>query len=327
MKKDVLDLLLCPSCHNPTLNISDVSYENKNEIRTGEVRCTFCASLFEIRDGILNLLINPGCEIIKEQQGWTILEKAVVNTDELMLALPYAFGDKHEEGWKSQADNFNLIFPIIKIKSSDKVLDIGAGRCWATRFFAKEGCYTVGLDILLTKYVGLLTGDIYIEKEKVFFERICSSMEKIPFRDNTFNIIFMSATLHHSSYISIVAKEISRMLKPGGSFVLINEPVKGYLDRNKASESPEYKAGINEHLYRLGDYLTSLKEAGLIYKIYPYIGGYALPIRIINKIIIKIFKNKLGKVRVWPPLIYIQLLLFKGVLNLFATKPSGKLNL
>ncbi len=62
-----------------------------------------------------------------------------------MLALPYAFGDKHEEGWKSQAENFNLIFPIIKIKRSDKVLDIGAGRCWATRFFAKQGCYTVGL--------------------------------------------------------------------------------------------------------------------------------------------------------------------------------------
>jgi SAM-dependent methyltransferase/uncharacterized protein YbaR (Trm112 family) len=321
MKKDVLDLALCPSCYNPTLNISNISYENEKEIRTGEVNCTFCASIFEIREGILNLLINPGYEILKEQQGWTILEKAVINTDELMLSLPYATGDKHEEGWKSQAENFNLIFPIIKIKKLDKVLDVGAGRCWATRFFAKEGCYTVSLDILLTKYVGLLTGDIYIEKENIFFERICSSMEKIPFRDNTFNIIFMSATLHHSSNISIVTKEISRMLKPGGSFVLINEPVKGYLDRNKASSSPEYKAGINEHLYRLGDYLTSLKRAGLKYKIYPYIGGYALPIRIINKIIIKIFKNKLGKVRVWSPLIYIQLFLFKGVLNLFATKP------
>jgi SAM-dependent methyltransferase len=325
MKKDVLDLLLCPSCHNPTLNISNISYENKKEIRTGEVRCTFCTSIFEIRDGILNLLINPGCEIIKEQQGWTILEKAVVNTDESMLALPYAIGDKHEEGWKSQAENFNFIFPIIKIKKSDKVLDLGAGRCWATRFFAKQGCYTVGLDILLTKYVGLLTGDIYIEKEKVFFERICGSMGKIPFCDNIFNIIFMSATLHHSSCIGIVMKEISRILKPGGSLVLINEPVRGYLDRNKVSESPEYKAGINEHIYRLGDYLTSLKEAGLIFKIYPYISGYALPIRIINKIIIKIFRNKLGNVKGWSPLIYIQLLLFKGVLNLFAAKPSSNM--
>jgi len=313
MKKDVLDLLLCPSCHNPTLNISNISYENKKEIRAGAVTCTFCTSIFEIKDGILNLLINPGCEIIKEQQGWTTLEKAVINTDELMLALPYAFGDKHEEGWKSQAENFNFIFPIIKINQSDKVLDLGAGRCWATRFFAKQGCYAAGLDILLTKYVGLLTGDIYIEKEKVFFERICSSMEKIPFRDNTFNIIFMSATLHHSSCIGIVMKEISRILKPGGSLVLVNEPVRGCLERNKVSESPEYKAGINEHLYRLGDYLASLKEAGLIYKIYPYIGGYALPIRIINKIIIKIFKNKLGKVKAWSPLIYIQLLLNKYI--------------
>jgi ubiquinone/menaquinone biosynthesis C-methylase UbiE/uncharacterized protein YbaR (Trm112 family) len=323
MKKDVLDFLLCPSCNNPTLRVSNISYENKNEIRTGKVKCTFCTSIFEIKDGILNLLMNPGCEIVKEQEGWTILEKAVVNTDELMLALPNAFGDKHEEGWKSQAENFNLIFPIIKINKSDKVLDIGAGRCWATRFFAKQGCNTIGLDILLTKYVGLLTSDVYIEKENVFFERICSSMEKIPVGDNTFDIIFMSATLHHSSSIGVVMKEISRMLKPGGSFVLINEPVKGYTDRNKASDSPEYKAGINEHLYKLGDYLGSLKKAGLIYKIYPYIGGYALPVRIINKIIVKIFKNKLGKAKVWPPLIYTQLLLFKGVLNLIASKPSG----
>ena len=37
------------------------------------------------------------------------------------------------------------------------------------------------------------------------------------------------------------------------------------------------------------------------------------------------YENKPGKVKVWSPLIYIQLLLFKGVLNLFATKPSSNM--
>jgi len=321
MKKDVLEILFCPACNSPTLNIEDVSYDNKREIRTGSVRCTSCDSRFEIKDGILNLLIDPANKIIKEQQGWARLEKAVVNTDELMLALPNAFGE-HEKAWKSQADNFNLIFPVIKINSSDKVLDIGAGRCWATRLFAKKGCYTVGLDILLTKYVGLLTGDVYIEKEKVFFERIYSLMEKMPFRDNTFNTVFVSASLHHSSYVSKVIKEISRILKPGGSFVVINEPVRGCLSRNNVSELPEYKEGINENIYKLHTYLDSLKKAGMTFKIYPYIGGYFLPLMIINNILPEILKDKLGKVEVWPPLVRIQLFLFGGVLNLIATRPS-----
>jgi ubiquinone/menaquinone biosynthesis C-methylase UbiE/uncharacterized protein YbaR (Trm112 family) len=317
MKQSLLEKISCPACDGIKF-ICTIQKEDENEIREGEITCQKCNAVFLIQSGILNLLVNPSEEIISEQKGWTTLEKAVTNNDEIMLSLPDA-GGEHATAWQGQAANFHYIFSEIGLTGNEEVLDLGSGRCWSTRFFAQKGCRTVGIDILLTKYVGLLTSDVYIQNEKVYFDRICGDMNKLPFQDKKFDIVFVAATLHHSSYIQDALNEAARVLKPGGRLILTNEPVVD-LFASKKLDCAEISCGINEHVFRLHEYLNSLKKAGFNYRVFPFIGRYSRLVTKINHYLVKIFPEQLLSKRVWAPLIYVQLFLRGGVLNLIAQK-------
>jgi len=253
MKKDLLKLLTCPVCQKSELRLTNILDSNNIEIRKGEVQCSHCNEKFQIKKGILNLLLNPDKKILDEQKGWERLEKAVKNTDALMLSLPDAYGE-YKELWKGQAENFHYVFSGLNLKGNETILDLGAGRCWSTRFFSKKGCYSIAQDVTIPKYVGLLTSDVYINNEKTYFERICNVMEEISFKDSIFDLVFMAATLHHSINTLHTLKEIYRILKLNGTFILINEPVRGFFKREN-NNNPEIEAGINENSYLLLKYL------------------------------------------------------------------------
>lgn len=317
MREQLLDLIHCPVCKGEALELS-IKQENQTEIRSAIVTCQVCKNSFMVENGVLDLLVNPSQEIIREQAGWTELEKMVSNTDELMLSLPDGIGE-HKSAWQSQAENFHYMWSQIQLNGTEKILDLGAGRCWATRFFAHQGCIAVGLDVLMTRYVGLLTADVYIEKENIYFERVCGDMNQIPMRNSVFDIIFMAATLHHSSDIQTTLKQIYALLKPGGCLVLINEPVVGLFVTKKLS-CTEVEHGINEHVYRYHEYRRALKRNKFNYRLYPFIGGYTPIIHKLNYLAALIFPAKILPKRVCSPLLFAQLFIFGGILNLIAEK-------
>lgn len=319
MKKTLLDLIYCPVCEAQQFDLS-IEHENQVEIRQGTVTCQKCRRVYPIIDGILDMLINPSQEILNEQAGWTQLEKMVVNTDEVMLSLPDGIGE-HKAAWQSQAENFHYLWSQVKFAGSEKVLDLGAGRCWATRYFARQGCSAVGLDVLLTRYVGLKTADIYLEKEKVYFERICSDMHQLPLRKDSFEVVFMAATLHHSDDILATLKQVYNVLKPGGRLILVNEPVVGMF-ASKVLSCPEVEHGINEHVYRYLEYRRALGKLKMGFQLYPFIGSYHRVINKMNYLMVKTFPRQLMPKRVWRPLLISQLLAYGGILNLIAQKPG-----
>ncbi len=67
---------------------------------------------------------------------------------------------------------------------------------------------------------------------------------KIPFKDNSFDLITCFAVLHHIPNVSFVFKEISRVLKPNG-FLLLREPVVSMGDWEKQrKELTKHERGI-----------------------------------------------------------------------------------
>jgi SAM-dependent methyltransferase len=64
-----------------------------------------------------------------------------------------------------------------------------------------------------------------------YFDRIFSDMHDMPFKDNGFDIIFGAAVMHHTNDLAKAFKEIHRVLKPGGNFVLINESARGVFEK------------------------------------------------------------------------------------------------
>ena len=315
MRKDITKILQCPLCGGKNLLVNS-TYENDKEIREGSLRCGNCKKKYRIENGIIDLLVEETPEIISEQKGWTELEKAVVNTDKLMLSLPDAIGE-HKTAWKSQAENFHYMFSKLDLNGKEVVLDLGAGRCWSTSFFSRKGCYTVGIDILLTKYVGLLTSDVYINHHNIYFERIIGDMNLLPFRNQVFDLVFITATLHHSVDMLTTLKEVYRVLKTGGQVVFINEPVVGIFKLSKL-DCKEIEVGINEHIHKLWNYLRIIKRVGLDYRIYPYLGSYFRGINLIKQLL----KKKSFYKKAERLINYFQLLFFGGILNIIAHKPK-----
>lgn len=269
MKERVLKYIKCPKCGSNKFSVAKTEV-NRVEIREGTLTCDNCNQEFNIHKGILNLLIDPRKEVRLEQKGWVDLIGNSEDSDEFILSLPRPplglknrYGDEQIDHWRPSADNFDQVFNKLNLGGEERVLDIGAGRCWSIRKFAEKGCYCIALDIVPTKYIGLESSDIYFKSENLYFERILGDMEDLPFEDGAFDIIFSTASLHHSSNLDIVFNEISRCLSEQGMLALAGEPCHGFL--RKLREKPgleEISHRINENTYTFFDWKRVTKTQG-----------------------------------------------------------------
>lgn len=265
MREELLNHICCPICKKMAFEVETV-VTNTREIREGQLTCTACGSKFPVAKGIVDLMPNPDQTIQNEQQGWSELlgetSEELVNT---MLQLPH-YGE--DNLWVSVARSFDDIMEKVNFQGK-KVLDIGAGRCWSTRHMVLAGAsYAIGLDILTERFIGLETADIFLEHDAIYFERMIGDMNNLPVRPETFDIAFMTATLHHTSDPKRAVKEMADALKPGGLVILINEPVRGIRQKNALDGCVEIEHGINENIYSLREYLQAAREAGLTPQIF-----------------------------------------------------------
>lgn len=307
MKKKFLKTLKCLNCGSGNFSISK-SKSNNMEIRKGVIACNKCNIKFYIKDGIVNLLHNPDPEIIKQRKiiynadkdadgeglGFSVNQKNVRSHIKQFISLPE--GDNSSFFDKGAFKNISLwskryysFFNILKLTGKEKVLELGADFCWSINKFAEKGCNCVAVDI----NHHLIASDIYMSKCKTYFERCISDMNNLAFKDEYFDIVFCSATLHHSLDIKTALKEINRVLKPGGRLCLVCEPVLGLLFywRKLIFGRKARKLGIHEQEYTLLEWIHLMKNTSfqpeLIFSLHRKSkteGGW-----------IKIFKNKFIK--------------------------------
>ena len=121
----------------------------------------------------------------------------------------------------------------------------------------------IGLDILLERFIGLETADIFLERDDLYFERILGDMNNLPLRPGTFDIVFMTGTLHHSSDPVHTMHQVAKVLTRDGIAVVINEPVYGLLRSKSLTGCSEVEHGINEHVYRIYEYWGAARRARL----------------------------------------------------------------
>ena len=245
-----------------------------NEYREGTLLCGTCNKLFPIDDGIADFLAEPSPEILKERKAssqearikteagdeFFINPKTIEKFSNLFMSLPkgdgsYFFKDGGSfQNFAEGSHRFFDLFDSWNIKSGMKVLELGAGFCWASREFAKKGCDVVAVDI--TDYLKI--ADLYL-KNGLFFERFYADMDKLPFDNDSFDLIFAAATIHHSSDLGKTFKELNRVLRKNGKIILLNECFIGVL------EKPQQHAedfGYNDHYYPVGQWQKAIKESG-----------------------------------------------------------------
>jgi ubiquinone/menaquinone biosynthesis C-methylase UbiE len=88
------------------------------------------------------------------------------------------------------------------ITAESVILDLGCGVCQIVRQLRESGFEAYGADIMIS--------------EENHFLRLIPNPYRIPFDDQTFDVIISTSVLEHVKNLSEAVSEMYRVLKPGG---------------------------------------------------------------------------------------------------------------
>jgi len=105
------------------------------------------------------------------------------------------------------------------------VLDIGFGNGEITKWLSRRGKIVTAIGLEISSYnidTSVLT--------KQFGVSICeATLEKLPFKDNSFDAIVMSHVLEHCLNVGISLQDARRVLKDGGLLIVFVPPSMGWV--------------------------------------------------------------------------------------------------
>jgi SAM-dependent methyltransferase len=107
--------------------------------------------------------------------------------------------------------------------SGRQIVDFGCGSGANTVLLANRGAHVVGVDIS-ADLIGLARRRLEVSGRAGGAEFVVGSAHDLPFADDSIDVVFGIAILHHLD-LELVAREVHRVLKPGGR-AIFQEPVR-----------------------------------------------------------------------------------------------------
>jgi ubiquinone/menaquinone biosynthesis C-methylase UbiE len=149
-----------------------------------------------------------------------------------------------------------------------RVLEIGAGGAWLSAELSKQPRV---VEVVATDFSPKLLKEraprvfALLNANTAKITRIPSDFHQLDFPDRHFDFVVSSAVLHHALNIVQVLREAKRVLKPGGRFVALREPVWPLVKIKSRAKMLEklVATGVNERFYTLADYKEFFRQAAL----------------------------------------------------------------
>ena len=144
-----------------------------------------------------------------------------------------------------------------------RVLELGAGAGWLSAALSKIPSV---VEIIATDPAGRRLKD---EAPEVFrraganeakITRMTGDLHRLDFPDSHFDFVVCAAVLNRTANIVEALREARRVLKPGGRFVAVREPVQPRLQFKSARSGQKTRGGLE--LYSLEDYERFFTAAG-----------------------------------------------------------------
>jgi SAM-dependent methyltransferase len=253
----VLDFLRCPFCRSPL------------RADGGTLACTGCHRTFAVTGSGIPLMLHPDLPgapaKLREAEGW--VEKARSEgwyepDDAVDAVLPFVNRELgwDDLGWLASGHSFQVLLDrYVGERRGLRVLEVGAAKGWAGRFWLERGCEYVATDILVDEKIGLDRGRFYGE-----FARVQADGEHLPFADESFDVAYCVAALHHALDLPQMLAELSRVTRRGGVVAGLNEGLRGVLrSPDNPEQAAEKELGINEHVHSVWGYVSAFRRAGL----------------------------------------------------------------
>lgn len=125
--------------------------------------------------------------------------------------------------YSEKADTQGKLFELVKIdflksifpKPPAKILEVGCGTAFVSLYFAKRSYQTTSLDI--NSFILKATKENF-QKENEKGKFVVGDAEKLPFEDNSFDVVTSFGLLEHFEHPEKAIEEMVRVLKPDGLF-------------------------------------------------------------------------------------------------------------
>lgn len=181
------------------------------------------------------------------------------------------------ERFKSSEEYFEtkkIIANYFKENKTKNILDVGSGNGISAVSFAIDGNNVTAVEPDTSETIG--SGAII--KLKTLYNLsnlsvIDSFGEKLPFKSETFDVIYIRQAMHHANNLNQFINETARVLKKGGLFLTIRDHViYNEKDKQRFLEShPLHKFYGGENAFTFEEYKNAMELAGLkIQKVYKH---------------------------------------------------------
>lgn len=173
--------------------------------------------------------------------------------------------DYRESSLFAEGEDLRKMIDSVTLTGTERVLDLGTGAGHTALAFSHFAAECVGMD--LTDAMVKEATQLAVERDvrNVIFQ--VGDAEEIPFTSESFDIVTCRFASHHFGNIKKAIQEISRVLKPGGTLILVdhyspaNDEQDSFVNQLDQMRDPSH---VRE--YRLSEYRFWLKENALEYR-------------------------------------------------------------